>query len=119
MNEETRNKANEYASPEVMNFMDNYRKALDEQRLADINTLENQRNFDYTGIMVGANRRGLMHSNFPTRDKLRYDVGTYEPNLVKIQNTYQTGLDTLYSNAAKYLNQIKKLRDNTAELNSY
>ena len=119
MNDDVKNMFNEYSSGDVVSFMDNYRQALEDQKTADINALDNQRNLDYTGIMVGANRRGLMHSNLPARDKLRYDVGTYEPNLIEVQNTYQTGLDTLYSNAAKYLNQIKKYRENIAELNSY
>lgn len=119
MNDEVKNKLNEYSSDNLGSFMSNYRTALEDQRTADMNALENQRNLAYTGIMTGANRRGLLHSNFPTRDKLRYDVDTYEPARVKIQNTYQTGLDTLYNNAAKYLNQIKQYREKTSDLNSY
>ena len=69
--------------------------------------------------MTGANRRGLLHSNFPARDKLRYDVETYEPAKIKLQQSYQTGLDTLYNNAAKYLNQIKSYREKTSDINDY
>lgn len=118
MNDEVKNKLNEYSSGDLGSFMDNYRKALEDQKTADINALDNQRNLDYTGIMVGANRRGLLHSNFPARDKLRYDTMTYDPARVKIQNSYQTGLDTLYNNAAKYLNQIKSYREKTADANA-
>lgn len=119
MNDEVKNKLNEYSSDNLGDFMSNYRTALEEQRTADLNALDNQRNLAYTGIMTGANRRGLLHSNFPTRDKLRYDVETYEPAKVKVQQTYQTGLDTLYNNAAKYLNQIKSYREKTSDLNDY
>lgn len=119
MNDEVKNKLNEYSTDNLGDFMSNYRTALEDQRTADMNALENQRNLAYTGIMTGANRRGLLHSNFPTRDKLRYDVETYEPARVKIQQSYQTGLDTLYNNAAKYLNQIKKYREQTADINDY
>lgn len=119
MNDEVKNKLNEYSSDNLGSFMSNYRTALEDQRTADMNALDNQRNLAYTGIMTGANRRGLLHSNFPTRDKLRYDVETYEPARVKIQQSYQTGLDTLYNNAAKYLNQIKKYREQTADINDY
>lgn len=119
MNDEVKNKLNEYSTDNLGDFMSNYRTALEDQRTADMNALDNQRNLAYTGIMSGANRRGLLHSNFPTRDKLRYDVETYEPARVKIQQSYQTGLDTLYNNAAKYLNQIKKYREQTADINDY
>lgn len=119
MNDEVKNKLNEYSSDNLGSFMSNYRTALEDQRTADMNALDNQRNLAYTGIMSRANRRGLLHSNFPTRDKLRYDVETYEPARVKIQQSYQTGLDTLYNNAAKYLNQIKKYREQTADINEY
>lgn len=118
MNEEIVNKLNEYSSGDLGSFMENYRQSLEDQKTADTNALNNQRNLDYTAIMSSANRRGLLHSNFPTRDKLRYDTGTYEPNLAKINQSYQTGLDTLYNNAAKYLNQIKSLREQTSDLNN-
>ena len=118
MNDEAKNKLNEYSSGDLGSFMDNYRRALEAQKTADTNTLNNQRNLDYTGIMVGANRRGLLHSNFPARDKLKYDTMSYEPALTKIQTSYQTGLDTLYNNAAKYLNQIKSYREKTADTNA-
>ena len=119
MNDEVKNKLNEYSSDNLGDFMSNYRTALEEQRTADLGNLENQRNLAYTGIMTGANRRGLLHSNFPARDKLRYDVETYEPAKIKIQQSYQTGLDTLYNNAAKYLNQIKSYREKTSDINDY
>lgn len=118
MNDEVKNKLNEYSSGDLGSFMDNYRKALEDQRTADINTLDNQRRLDHTGIMVGANRRGLLHSNLPARDKLKYDTMSYDPARVKIQTSYQTGLDTLYNNAAKYLNQIKNYREKAADANS-
>lgn len=119
MNADLINKLNEMSSGnDLGSFVQNYRDALEEQYTADKNALENQRKLDQTTIMSGSNRSGLLHSSFPTIRKLRYDTTSYEPNLVKLRQGYQSGLDTLYSNVAKYYNQIKKYQDDIAHINS-
>lgn len=118
MNDEIAKALNEMSSNEIGTFVNNYRTALSDQYEADKAALANQRNLDYTTINSNANVRGMLHSNFPTRDKLKYDTGTYEPNLVKLNQGYQSGLDSLYSNVAKYYNQIKQYQDAIADLNA-
>lgn len=119
MNADTLAKLNEASNGnDVGSFVENYRTALGEQYEADKNALNAQRDIGHTGIMSGANRAGLLHSSFPTINKLKYDSGTYEPALTKLQTGYQTGLDTLYSNVAKYYNQVKEYQDQIAHLNS-
>lgn len=119
MNADAINKLNEITSGgDISEFVKNYRQSLDDQYAADKAALETQRNLGHTAIMSGANRSGLLHSSFPTIRKLRYDVDTYEPNLIKTRQTYQTGLDTMYSNVGKYINTIKKYQDQIAHLNS-
>lgn len=118
MNEEMINKLNGISSGDLGTFMQNYRQALEDQQTADINALNNQRNLDYTTIMNSANRRGLLHSNFPARDKLRYDVSSYDPQYIKLRQSYQTGIDKLYENAAKFFNQHKDIEEKIADLNA-
>lgn len=117
MNADTINKFNGYSSGDMGTFMQNYRTALEDQYNADVNALNTQRALDQTTIMNAANRSGLLHSSFPTQNKLKYDVGTYEPQLIKLRQGYQTGLDTLYNNAIKYYNQAKKYQESIADLN--
>ena len=118
MNADFINKLNEFSTGDLGTFAQNYRQALDDQYNADVNALNNQRNLSHTSIMSGANARGMLHSSFPTRDKLKYDVGTYEPALVKTRQSYQTGLDSLYKNVGNYYNQIKDIQDKIADLNA-
>lgn len=119
MNADTLSKLNEISNgSDLGSFVENYRKALEDQYTADKNALEAQRKIGQTGIMSGANRAGLLHSSFPTINKLKYDVNTYEPAYIKLQQGYSTGLDTLYGNVAKYYNQIKEYQDQIAHLNS-
>lgn len=119
MNADTLAKLNEVSNgSDLGSFIENYRTALEDQYTADKESLEAQRNIGHTGIMSGANRAGLLHSSFPTINKLKYDVNTYEPALVKLRQGYQTGMDTLYSNAAKYYNTIKNYQDSIAHINS-
>jgi hypothetical protein len=68
--------------------------------------------------MSGANKAGMMYSNFPTRSKIQYDMGTYTPAQNKIFTTYQTGLDSLRNNIVKYQNSIKDIQDAIAHLNT-
>ena len=117
MNADFINKLNEYSTGDLGTFAQNYRQALEDQYNTGVDALKNQRNLDYTSIMSGANTRGMLHSSFPTREKLKYDVGTYEPKLVKARQSYQTGIDSLYSNVANYYNQIKELQEKIADLN--
>lgn len=119
MNDEIINKLNEVSNgSNLSSFIENYRTALEDQYTADKEALEAQRKIGQTGIMSGANRAGLLHSSFPTINKLKYDVNTYEPAYVKLQQGYRTGLDTLYGNAAKYYNTIKEYQEKIAHLNS-
>lgn len=119
MNADTLAKLNEFSNgSDLGSFIENYRTALEDQYTADKDALEAQRKIGQTGIMSGANRAGLLHSSFVPIRQLQYDVATYEPNLVKLRQSYQTGLDTLYSNIPKYYNQIKKYQEDIAHLNS-
>lgn len=117
MNDETINRLNEFSSGDMGTFMQNYRAALGDQYTADVNALENQRKLDQTKIMSGANARGMLHSTFPIREKLKYDVATYEPQLIKLRQGSQTGIDTLYNNAVKYYNQAREYQEKIADLN--
>lgn len=102
----------------VNEFVTNYRKSLEEQRDAGEKQLDQQRKNAFTGLMTTANRKGLMYSNFPARQKINYDTQTYYPAIQKNQTTYQTALDTLRSNALKYYNNIEELKRSINELNS-
>ena len=107
-----------YDTQEVKDFYQNYRDSLDRQYQTAIQSLDQQRKNAQTSIMSGANKVGMLYSNFPTRSKIQYDQTTYQPSLTKMQNTYQTGLDTLRSNILKYQNSIAEIQDAIANLNS-
>lgn len=107
-----------YSDEEILKFYQNYRDSLDRQNQAAISSLQQQRKNAQASIMSGLNKGGMMYSNFGTREKLKYDVGSYEPSLVKLQQGYQTGLDTLRSNILKYQNAIRDIQDQIAHLNS-
>lgn len=98
-------------------FINAYRDSLDRQRdLANQNLANNRRN-QFTNIMAGANKVGMLYSNFPERAKIQYDTGTYIPSVTKVQQTYQTGLDKLRSNTINLANQLKNINDAIADLN--
>lgn len=107
-----------YSEDQIRNFYQNYRDSLDRQYQTSLANLEQQRRNDQTSIMSNANRMGAMYSNFPQRDKIRYDTGTYQPNLVKLYQGYQTGLDKLRQNMVNYQNSIKSIQDAINELNA-
>lgn len=107
-----------YTDEQIKDFYQNYRDSLDRQNQAAIASLDQQRRNDFATIMSGANKAGMLYSNFPTRDKIKYDTTAYQPNLVKLQQTYQTGLDKLRSNIVSYQNQIKSIQDAINELNA-
>ena len=62
---------------EKQSFIDAYRDALGVQRDLAIQNLDNNRRNAYQAIMSGANKAGMMYSNFPERAKYQYDTSTY------------------------------------------
>lgn len=107
-----------YDANQIKDFYQNYRDSLDRQYQTAVQSLEQQRKNAQTSIMSGANKVGMLYSNFPIRSKIQYDQNTYQPAQIKLQNTYQTGLDTLRNNILKYQNSIAEIQDSIAHLNS-
>lgn len=107
-----------YDENEIKTFYQNYRDSLDRQYQASLQNLEQQRKNAQTSIMSGANKAGMLFSNFPARAKIQYDQETYQPAQIKLQNSYQTGLDQLRNNILKYQNSIAEIQDSIAHLNS-
>lgn len=107
-----------YTQDEIKDFYRNYRDSLDRQYQSAMQTLDQQRKNAQASIMSGANKVGMLYSNFPMRSKIQYDQGTYQPAQIKLYNTYQTGLDTLRNNILKYQNSIADIQDSIAHLNS-
>lgn len=99
-------------------FIKAYRESLDSQRDLAMQNLDNQRRNDFTSLMSNANVAGALYSNFPQRDKIKYDTQTYMPSQVKIQSTYQTGLQKLRENVINASNQLKSINEAIAELNA-
>lgn len=102
----------------IKDFYQNYREMLSRQYETAKQNLDRQRENDFASIMSGANKAGMLYSNFPERSKIQYDAGTYMPNLAKINNTYLTGLSDLRNNVLKYSNSIAEIQDAIANLNS-
>lgn len=107
-----------YTQEEIKDFYQNYRDSLDRQYQSALQSLEQQRKNAQSSIMSGANKAGMLYSNFPERSKIQYDQQTYQPAQIKLQSTYQTGLDTLRNNILKYQNSIREIQDSIAHLNS-
>lgn len=107
-----------YDEETLKNFYQNYRDSLDRQYQTATQALDQQRKNAFSSIMSGANKAGMMYSNFPTRSKIQYDQNTYQPAQIKLQSSYQTGLDTLKNNILKYQNSIAEIQDSIAHLNS-
>ena len=101
---------------DVNEFFRNYRDALKAQRDSSAKQLQQQRRNDFATIMGGANRRGMLYSNFPQRSKIRYDAESYNPALIKIDNAYTTGLDSLRANMVNLWNQKKAYDEAIADL---
>lgn len=99
-------------------FINAYRDSLERQRDLSMQNLENQRRLDQRSIMTGANKAGMMYSNFPQRDKIKYDTQTYMPSQIKIQQGYQTGLQKLRENIINTSNQLKSINEAIADLNA-
>lgn len=102
---------------QVNTFVQSYRDALKANYDATVAQAEQQKDNDYATIMGAANSSGAQYSNFPSRTKVQYNTSTYLPALSKAYSTYQTGLNTLRSNTAKYKNNIQALEAATADLN--
>lgn len=102
---------------EINEFVNSYRESLDRQKDLGMQNLDNNRQLAHQQIMGGANALGMMYSNFPERQKIQYDTGTYEPAKIKLQETYQTGLDTLRKNTANYINQLSEINEAITDLN--
>ena len=107
-----------YTTDEIKDFYQNYKDSLDRQYQAGLQQLAQQRKNAQTSIMSGANKTGMMYSNFPARAKVQYDQQTYQPAQVKLGTTYQTGLSQLQNNILKYQNSIAEIQDSIAHLNS-
>lgn len=112
----------------INGFVNSFREALGEraglaaqdlerQKEKDLVALDASKRNDFNGIMGSANTLGMMYSNFPKRTKEQYLASTYEPNKVKIQDTYQTGLDKLRSNSVNYINQLAEINEAINDLN--
>ena len=108
----------DYQGNSITDFLRAYRDSLKAQKDANLKQLQQQRKNYFSSIMGGANRRGMMYSNFPQREKLRYDASTYMPSQVKAQQSYQTGLDTLRNNAINLWNKIQAYNENISDLNN-
>lgn len=107
-----------YTDEEIQDFYKQYRESLSSQYENAKNLLDQQRRNAQQSIMSSANKVGMLYSNFPQRSKTQYDMGTYQPEQIKIRNTYQTGLDSLRNNILKYKNSIADIQDAIANLNS-
>lgn len=107
-----------YDESTIKDFYQNYRDSLDRQYQSALQSLGQQRKNAQASIMSGANKAGMLYSNFPAREKIKYDTNTYQPAQIKLQSSYQTGLDTLRNNILKYKNSIADIQDAIAHLNS-
>lgn len=107
-----------YTEDQIKSFYQNYRDSLDRQYQSAMQALDQQRKNAQTTIMSGANKAGMMYSNFPARSKIQYDQNTYQPSMIKLNTSYRTGLDALRNNILKYQNSIAEIQDSIAHLNS-
>lgn len=107
-----------YTDSEMDTFYQNYRNSLGQQYQTAQQNLAQQRKNAQASIMSGANKAGMLYSNFPAREKIKYDVNTYQPAQVKLFNSYQTGLNTLRNNVLNYQNSIRDIQEAIANLNS-
>lgn len=107
-----------YDANQIKDFYQNYRDSLDRQYQTAVQSLNQQRKNAQASIMGGANKAGMLYSNFPVRSKIQYDQTSYQPAQIKLESTYQTGLDQLRSNILKYQNSIAEIQDSIAHLNS-
>ena len=102
---------------DINQFVQNYRNALQSQYDASVANLNQQRKNDFATIMSGANKAGMMYSNFPQRSKIQYDTQTFYPTAIKKRQSYQTALDKLRENTLNLYNQNKTIAEAIADLN--
>lgn len=102
---------------DINQFIKNYRESLGAQYDAGVASLNQQRTNDQAAIMAGANKAGMLYSNFPERSKIQYDTQTFYPGLIRTKQSYQTALDKLRSNAVSLFNQNKTIEEAIADLN--
>lgn len=107
-----------YSENEWQDFYKNYRESLSRQNEVAKQNLDQQRKNAQQSIMSGANKAGMLYSNFPQRSKIQYDQNNYQPEQVKLYNSYSTGLNSLQQNILKFQNSIKEIQDSIAHLNS-
>ena len=103
----------------VDDFIKAYRQSLVKQYDSNRALIDNNKNLYETNLMSNANARGMMYSNFPQREKMRYQTETYMPSITSARNTYQTGIDKLRANAVDVANEIKTIERAIADLNTY
>lgn len=104
---------------DIDTFVRNYRDSLKTQYDTTVANVEQQKANDEASIMAAANAKGMMYSNFPQRDKIKYQTSTYLPSLTKAYNTYQTGLSNLRSKAADLSNNITTIEQAISDLDKY
>lgn len=102
---------------EINGFVNAYRDSLERQRDLGMQSLATARRNQFQNIMAGANKAGMLYSNFPERTKIQYDTATYTPAVVTNHQTYQTGLDKLRSNTVNLYNQLVTINEAIADLN--
>lgn len=107
----------DYQDNDINQFIRNYRDSLKAQYDAGVNAINAQRQNDFTTLMSNANRAGMMYSNFPQRDKIKYDTQTFYPTAIKTYQSYQSALDKLRQNALNLYNQNKSIQEAIDELN--
>lgn len=103
---------------DVGEFIRAYRDALKAQRDSNEKLLNQKRRNAFSTLMSNANTKRQMYSNFPQRDKVKYDTETYMPALVKNQQSYQSGLDSLRKNALDLWNNIRYYQEQTDDYNA-
>lgn len=108
----------DYQGNNINDFIKAYRNSLKAQRDANIKKLEQERRNYHSYIMGNANRRGMLYSNFPQRDKIKYETNSYAPAIAANQTSYQTGLDSLRNNAITLWNKIKAYDEAISDLNN-
>lgn len=88
-------------------YIQRFRDAMTRSRDSSIIELNQQRENDFANIMAQANKAGMLYSNFPARTKTQYNVSTYNPNLIKIQSAYTTGLNDLRNKGVELANYLR------------
>lgn len=102
----------------INDFLKNYRDTLTNQYGSNVSALNQSKRNTEAQIMSNFNRRGMMYSNLPQREKIKNETN-YLNNLADLHTTYQTGLDKLRNNAVDTYNSIKDIEDQIKDLQDY